>query len=324
MADTSTADTSTTNLPGNIPSDMPGDIPRDTPDEGNNTGHLQSLLHRLAVRPGVIQTDWPGLVVARLEQPVKRTPVVYAPSLCVVAEGQKLAYLGDRVFEYNPHNYLLCSLPLPIESEIPAATPERPVLATVLRFNLALLGRLLVEMEEFEEFIDWPVDTTVPAVAPCEMTPRVRAALIRLLQVVQHPMERRVLGPGTERELLFEVLRGPNGNLLRNFVLRDGSAHRVSRVVSFLEKHFREPLDIKSIAEQAGMSSSSLHQHFKRATSLSPIQFIKRMRLHEARAMLLRGCGASEVAFDVGYTSPSQFSREFRRMFGQSPTQVRA
>ncbi len=136
-------------------------------------------------------------------------------------------------------------------------------------------------------------------------------------------MERRLLAAGVQRELLFEVLRGPNGQLLRNFVLRDGSAHRVARVVSFLEKNFREPLDVKAIAKRAGMSSSSLHEHFKRATALSPIQFVKRMRLHQARALLLSGRGASEAAFDVGYTSASQFSREFRRMFGHPPSQVR-
>ncbi|MEM9454247.1 MAG: AraC family transcriptional regulator [Myxococcota bacterium] len=281
---------------------------------------LVRTIDRLATQTGVMATPWPGLVVGRMIEPMARTPVVYSPSLCVVAQGRKFAYLGDRPFEYNPRNYLLCSLPLPIESEIVTATPRKPMLAAILKFDPARVGTLLVEMEEY---FDWPNDAAPSvAVAPCEMSDGVHNALVRFLDVVDRPMERKILGPGLERELLFEVLRGPNGGLLRNFVLRDGSAHRVARVVSYLEKNYREPLDIKAIAKQAGMSHSTLHEHFKKATSLSPIQFIKKMRLHEARALLLGGRGASEAAFEVGYGSPSQFSREFRRMFGQTPSQL--
>jgi AraC-like DNA-binding protein len=281
---------------------------------------LSQSIERLAHEEGFTQTEWSRLIAARVSVPMPRTPVVYLPSLCVVAQGRKLAYLGSRPFEYNPRRYLLCSLPLPIESEILAVSREKPMLAVVLKFNPAQVGKLLVEMDEL---FDWPREAAPEsAVAPCEMTPRVHGALSRFLEAVSSPLERRMLAAGLEHELLFELLRGPNGHLLRSFVMREGSAHRVARVVSYLEKSFRQPLDVKAIAEQAGMSPSSLHEHFKRATSLSPIQFVKRMRLHEAHAQLLGGRGASEAAFSVGYTSPSQFSREFRRMFGQAPSQV--
>lgn len=287
-----------------------------------DSARLLHLIDTLADGTGVTKTTWPGLDVVRVTEPMVRTPVVYSPCLCVVAQGGKFAYLGDRTYEYNPHSYLLCSLPLPIESEIREASVDRPLLALVLRFDPALVGKLLVEMDEL---VTWPSDPTPrPAVAPCEMTPNVHRAIVRLLEAVRDPLEQRMLGPGLEREFLFEVLRGPNGNLLRDFVLRDGSAHRVARAVTFLEKNYREPLDVAAIAKRAGMSASSLHEHFKRATSLSPIQFVKRMRLHEARALLMSGRGASEAAFDVGYSSPSQFSREFRRMFGQAPSQIQA
>lgn len=257
-----------------------------------------------------------------MSQPSPRVPVVYQPTLCVVAQGRKIAHLGDQPFEYNPRKYLLCSLPLPIESEIVSATKAKPLLAAVLKLDPTRVSQLLVEMDEL---VRWPSDASSQgAVAPCDMTPRVRQALVRFLTAVADPLERRVLGAGLERELVFEVLRGPGGNLLRSSVPRDGSAYRVARVVSYLEKHYREPLDVKVIAQQAGMSLSSLHEHFKRATSLSPIQFVKRMRLHEARARMLGGRGATEAAFAVGYSSPSQFSREFRRMFGHAPSEVAA
>ncbi|MFC1642692.1 AraC family transcriptional regulator N-terminal domain-containing protein [Myxococcota bacterium] len=295
-----------------------------TPPGINTMGsaNLLECVDRLATHQGLTHTEWPGLVAARISQPMARTPAVYFPSLCVVAQGRKIAYLGDQPFEYDPGHYLLCSLPLPIETEILAATQRKPMLAVALKFDPARIGKLMVEMEEF---MAWSNDDGPHrAVAPCQMTDRVQGALVRFLEAVLCPMERQLLGSGLERELLFQVLRGPNGGLLRHFVLRDGSARRVARVVSYLEKNFLEPLDVKAIAEQAGMSASSLHEHFRRATSLSPIQFVKRLRLHEARAQVLGGRTASEAAYAVGYSSPSQFSREFRRMFGCAPSQISA
>jgi AraC-like DNA-binding protein len=281
---------------------------------------LRQLIDQLARHPGVNQTGWPGLTVARKTKPMARTPVVYPACLCVVAQGTKHAYIGEQTFEYDSDHFLLCSLPLPIESEVQNASEEVPLLALMLEFDPAAIAKLLVEMDEF---VSWPEVAAQPAVAPCRMTPGVRRAITRLLEVVASPIDRRILAPGLQREFLFEVLRGPNGNLLREFVLRDGSAHRVSRVVTHLEQNFRHEIDVSAIAKLAGMSSSTLYEHFKRATSLSPLQFVKKMRLHHARALLLSGRGASEAAFDVGYSSPSQFSREFRKMFGHSPNQVR-
>lgn len=282
---------------------------------------LRDAIEPLATDVGVTQTAVGNLFVGRITAPSPRAPAVYAPSLCVVAQGRKRAYLGDVPFEYDPGNYLLCSLTLPIESEIVTATPHKPMLAAILKFDPALVARLLVEMEEFSDGAVEPLPPQV-AVAPCRMSAPVHDALVRLLHAAADPMATRLIAAGLQRELVFEVLRGPNGQLLRNFVLRDGSAHRIARVVSHLERHYTEPLDVKDIAQQAGMSHSSLHEHFKRATSLSPIQFVKRLRLHEARAQLLAGRGASEAAFAVAYSSPSQFSREFRRMFGQAPSQL--
>ena len=282
---------------------------------------LVNLIGPLAPAPGVIETEWPGLVVFRLVAPMARTPVVYSPCLCIVAQGEKYAYLGEQTYQYDPESYLLCSLPLPIESEIKSASPEVPLLGLVLRFDPSVIGKILIEMDEY---VDWQESSSQSAIAPCQMSPGVHRAISRLLEAAASPMERRILGPGLQRELFFEILRGENGNLLRELVLRDSSAHRISRVVGFLEKRYREDLDVKSIAKQAGMSPSALHDHFKRTTNLSPMQFVKRMRLHEARALLISGRGASEAAFEVGYSSASQFSREFRRMFGHSPSQVRA
>ena len=196
---------------------------------------LGQLVGELASEPGITETALPNLIVARLTEPMPRTPVVYQPSLCVVAQGRKQAYLGDSVFEYNAESYLLCSLPLPIESEIPVASGEEPLLAMVFKLDPALLGKLILEMDEF---VDWSSDGPAgSAVAPCRMTANVHRAIIRLLEIVDSPIERKLLGDGLQRELLFEILRGPNGHLLREFVLRDGNSQRVARVGRMAQRH---------------------------------------------------------------------------------------
>ncbi len=282
---------------------------------------LASLIARHTRVEGPTDTDVPGLVLMRAHGSMKRRPVVYETSLCVVAQGSKCAHLGGRTFVYDPMHYLMCALTLPVESEIRTASAERPFLGLVLRFDPALVGQLLLEMDEFVAWSDAPPRE---AIVSGRMNAHLVRAMTRLVGCLDDPMEQNVLAPALTREILFEVLRGPHGHVLRSRVLRDGSAHRVARVVSFLEEHYAEPVDVAAMAKQAGMSQSALHHHFKEATTLSPMQFVKKMRLHKARTLILSGQGAAEAAFAVGYNSPSQFSREFRRLFGTPPSHVRA
>lgn len=286
----------------------------------DHPGELARLVHELARGEGLTTTAWPGLTAWRRSTPSSRSPAVYAPCLCVVAQGRKVAYLGDETIEGNPGRYLVTSLSLPIENQVLDASPERPLLGIAIDLDATVIGKLVLDMEPH---LVWPEkpDLATAAVAG-EMTPRLDDVLVRFLRAVQSPVEREVLARSFERELLFEVLRGPCGPILRDFVLRDGSAYRVAQAVSFIERQFREPLEIDAIAAHVGMSSSSLHEHFKKATSLSPIQYAKRRRLHEARSLLFAGRNASEAAFEVGYSSSSQFSREFRRMFGVPPSKA--
>lgn len=271
---------------------------------------------------GITETAWARLRVVCLREPMPRRPVVYMPSLCVVAQGRKCALIGNRRCVYDKDNYLVCSMTLPIESEVEQASPRRPFLAALLLVDPTLVGQLLLEMDSFASHR--PPLATRQAVATSPMDPQLRAAFTRLLEIVDRPMDREILGPSLEREILYTALRTPQGQLLRGCVLREGSAHRVADVVRFVEDNYRESLDIASLAKRAGMSPSALHHHFKQATALSPMQFVKRLRLHRAHALLISGRAAGEAAFEVGYASASQFSREFRRMFGHPPNQARA
>ncbi len=281
---------------------------------------LAALIARHATEDGRTFTELPGLSAVRMSAPLDCTPVVYEPSLCIVGQGHKRARLDGHSVVYDPMHYLICSITLPVESEIEHATPEQPFLGLVLDLDMAVISQLLLEVEEL---LPWPVDECdEPSITVGTMDAGFSRAVLRLLEVADDPVRRKVLAPGLKREVFFEALRGSQGHRLRQCVLRDSSAHRIARVVRYLEEHFRERLDVETIAREAGMSASALHQHFKQATTMSPMQFVKKLRLHHARSRLLTGESAGQAAFEVGYSSPSQFSREFRRMFGVSPTQV--
>jgi AraC-like DNA-binding protein len=281
---------------------------------------LAQMIREHAPQPGAHPTELPGLTLVKMEAPLPRTPVVYGTSICVVAQGAKQAHLGDRTHVYDAGHYLICSLTLPIESEIPAASARRPFLGIVLDVDPALVGRLVIEMDEGS----LPSSTPSPAVASSPVTPALSRVIHRMVAAAADPTDRRVLGPSLMREAIYEVLRGPHGRVLRDCAARDGAHAKVPRVIRFLEQNFARTLDVDEIARFAAMSPSALHKHFKEATTMSPMQYVKKLRLHHARTLLLSGRGAGEAGFEVGYASASQFSREFKRMFGQSPQGVRA
>jgi len=278
---------------------------------------LREAIGRLAVAEGVTHTAVPGLQVFRALAPTGPFAVEYRPCLCIVGQGRKQALIGDQAYEYNPEYYLVVSLPVPVTAQILDASPERPFLAVVLEIDVAEVGQLLVAMPQRCE----PSPST--AVRVSQMDTKLTDAVTRLLSVAEDATEARILGPGVVREVFFHVLGGEQGDLLRLLALRDGHSHRVARAIQFMQEHFDEALDVATIAKSAGVSSSRLQHIFKDVTALSPIQYLKKVRLHRARMMMLsEGLNAGEAAYRVGYGSPSQFSREFKRQFGMSPSRT--
>ena len=282
---------------------------------------LAEQLARLTPTEGFTESPVPGLRLYRQNRPTTEPlPVIYDPSICVIAQGSKDLAFGERTITYDPWHYVVNPLTLPTEATIAEATPERPFLGFLVRFDPVDLGKLLAEIDEH---LEWPSAPSCQAIDACAMDRAMVAALHRLIGSLDDPADRRVLAPALMREVLYTVLRGPLGHILREQATRGGSAHRVGRAVAFLERHFHEPLDIETIADKAAMSPSALHHHFKRLTALSPMQYVQRLRLHRARSLLLGGRAAAEAGFEVGYNSPSQFSREFRRLFGHPPSRLR-
>jgi AraC-like DNA-binding protein len=278
-----------------------------------------TLLESLAPKPGQNATPWPALRCFRAQRPTVPEPGVYTPSICIVAQGAKEARLEDRVFRYDPFHYLVIGAALPVRSNVVEASPRKPFLSMILDIGTAAVRELLLEMQEEPPVVS-PGWNREPPLRVSRMDARLLDAVIRLLEVVIDPIDRRVLAPAACREIAYLALRGEQGDLLRLALRRDARSPGVTRALHYIHRHLDEPLDVTALAKAAGMSVSSLHHQFKTVTTLSPLQYVKRIRLDRARQMLMDGTlQAAEAALRVGYESPSQFSREFKRLFGLPP-----
>lgn len=287
-----------------------------------STLSLVTELLRHAPKEGFHDTSIPGLRLYRQELPaVEPIAVFYEPSICVIAQGSKRLFFGERTITYDPGNFLVSALSLPLRAVVPQASPERPFLGFIIRFDPVQVATLLAEIDSRTS---WPEEEIPQVIEACPLNEALTRALSRLIRCLDDELDRQVLAGGLIREVLYEVLRGPKGHVLRALALRGGRTSQVARAVAFVEANFRQALDIGMIARRAAMSPSALHQHFKKLTALSPMQYVQQLRLHEARALLLSGLGVAEAGSVVGYNSPSQFSREFKRLFGVPPSQVPA
>lgn len=282
---------------------------------------LAALIEPWAPHDGRHASPLPGLSFIRLSQPSARLPVIYTSCLCFVAQGSKRAFLGSRVYTYDSQNYLVLSVPLPLVSEIFQASPEKPFLSISLQIDPSAVTDLLLELGEPQR-PPASRQAAQPGMFLSRMSDDLENAVARLLTALDSPHDRRILAPLAVREVLYRILSGEQGDLLRAVALHDSRSHRIARVVRFLNARYGEPLTISEIAREANMSPSTLHHTFKEVTSVSPLQYLKQIRLHQARLLMLQGSlSAGEAAHQVGYGSPSQFSREFKRLFGIAPTQ---
>jgi AraC-like DNA-binding protein len=278
---------------------------------------LASRIARLATGEGIVQTELASLRLARYSAPTPCLPCIYEPGLGIVVQGRKIIIAGDQTYQYDPLNYLVVSMTLPMQSQVVDATPDRPYLSLRLNIDLEQLASLILDLDAQAE---------APAQAPAcaAYVARVNAplldAVLRLMRLLDTPEDLRVLAPAAIREIHYRALLGDLGHRLRDLVVGDSRSHRIARAVQLLRQYYLEPLRIEALAEAVHMSVSSLHHQFKAATAMSPLQFQKQLRLHEARRlMLFEGLEAGAAAHRVGYESPSQFSREYKRLFGAPP-----
>ena len=277
---------------------------------------LARLIARHAPDSGMSGTAVARLTLIRSNQPSAPVPAVYEASLCIIAQGSKRVWLADRSVTYDASSYLLVSVDLPLVGHVLEASPAVPYLCCKIDFDPAALADLLAAEGRTLPRPDLPVLAVYPG------DPELIDAACRLVRLLDRPESIRVLAPLIEREILYRLLTGPHGGLLRQMASVDSHLNQVSRAIAAIRKGFQGQLRIDEIAAASGMSASSLHAHFKAITRMTPLEYQKRLRLQEARRLMLAdGANAGTAGYAVGYDSPSQFSREYRRLFGAPPRQ---
>jgi AraC-like DNA-binding protein len=277
---------------------------------------LAAIIARQCRGDGQFATAVPRLTMFRLSSPSSPVCSVVRSVFGVVAQGAKRIALADEEYDYDARSYLLTSVGLPLIGQVTEASPSAPYLGLALDLDPLKIADLIGKL---------PPAPPLPAggargVAVSPLTPSIADAVLRLARLVERPADIPVLAPLLEQELLYFLLTDRQGARLRDVVAKGSQGYRVSRAIHWVNEHYAQPMAIDALATAASMSRSSLHQHFKALTSMSPLQYQKALRLQEARRlMLVEELDAAAASHRVGYESPSQFSREYRRMFGAPP-----
>ena len=275
---------------------------------------LAALVARHVIRTGMASTPIDRLSLFRADEPTVPLPAVYDASLCIIAQGAKRVSLGGQSLLYDAAHYLLVSVDLPLVGHVIQADREAPYLCCKIDIDQTVLADLILAEGARAPKAD------LPALAVYRSDDDLVDAACRLLRLLDQPDSIAALAPLIEREILYRLLKGPHGPALRYLAVADSRLNQVSRAIATIRKGFDRPLRIGDIATASGMSPSSLHEHFKAVTKMTPLEYQKQLRLQEARRLMLSGgTNASGAGFAVGYESPSQFNREYARLFGAPP-----
>lgn len=262
-------------------------------------------------------TEIPGLTLHRRIAPTTPCPSTYQPSVVVIPQGRKQVDLGRTSFIYDAHRFLLTSVDLPTVARVVEATEETPCLALRLRLEIPVIRDLLSR----EEVPVAPVPPrNTPAMSTGTVTPEFLSACCRLIDLLFNPRDIPFLSEMIQREIFYRILRGPEGARLRAIATLGDQSHRTAKAIAWITTNYAKPLRVEELADIASMGISTLHHHFRMLTSMSPLQYQKQIRLQAARSLMLsKGIDAAGAAFEVGYESPTQFSREYSRFYGQPP-----
>jgi AraC-like DNA-binding protein len=280
----------------------------------NTISDLAALISRHVPRTGMTGTSIGRLSLFRADRPTVPLPAVYDASLCLIAQGAKRVSLAEQSLVYDAAHYLLVSVDLPLVGHVTEADPAAPYLCCKIDIDQAALADLILAEKDLGPSVG------MPALAVYRSDGDLIDAACRLVRLLDHPEDIRALAPLLEREILYRLLTGPHGPSLRYMAVADSHLSQVSRAIAAIRAGYQEQLRIGDIAAVAGMSPSSLHEHFKAVTRMTPLAYQKQLRLQEARRLMLtNGASAGSAGFAVGYDSASQFSREYARLFGAPP-----
>lgn len=279
---------------------------------------IKNIIERRLPEAGLFDTALEGVQLFRVIEAVPCVPAVYEPTVVAILSGTKEAVLDGEHHVYGSDQYLLCPMTLPVEAGTPQASEENPLIGVAITLEPRMMRALTMDIETAAGGIRQSQGSAPQALTLASWDAGFTQALLRLLELLDNPVDLEVLGTGRLRELCYAVLMGEAGAAARRAF---AVGNEIARTIDYLANHLNEPVTIDDMADHVGMSRAVFHRRFKEATTMSPIQFVKSMRLNHAAMKIAEGKTVSEAAWDVGYQSSSQFSREFKRMYGQSPRQ---
>ncbi len=246
-------------------------------------------------------------------------PKLYHPHIMLLAQGKKIIYLGGKEYLYDPYHYFVQTVSLPLNCKA-VIEDDQPIMGIILRITPQVIGEILFEMETEPV----PAKSISSSLYNAKTTDKLIDSCIRLVNTLESKNETKVLGPCYVKEILFRILNGENGNILRELANNNRGFYQIARVINNIHENYSQPIVIPALAKEAGMSPTAFHSAFKSVTSISPLQYIKNIRLHKAKEFIQNeGEKVNTAATRVGYESTSQFSREYKRFFGTSPTSDR-
>ena len=274
---------------------------------------IEQLL-RLLPKNKTIESTIPNLFFYCADRPSKTVSYIQEPSICIVLQGEREIYLGNDCQKFDNSNLMFCPVDIPLSMHIKHASSDHPVIVLSMKLNLMMIQEVLAkiplkqQMNEGHLGIKWQLDDAI------------MQAFERLVHLLDYPNNSEFLSSLIQQEIYYRLLSARQGNKLRQLVINGSHTHRIAQATDWLKTHLDKPIVIADLASQCGMSISGFHQHFKEVTQLSPLQYQKQLRLMEARRLIIiNDSQISQIAMQVGYESPSQFSREYKRLFGNSP-----
>jgi AraC-like DNA-binding protein len=284
--------------------------------EQSNLAELAALTARHSNGDGIHATAINGLRCIKLSAPNLKLPSVYEPSICVILQGTKQVLLEDEIYRYEPPQFLVVSVDLPLLGQVLEATAERPYLCIQIQID----PRSIVELLALSDAHRGIYTESARGLFVGTLDASTQDTVLRLARLLQTPRDIQVLAPLVLRELHYRLLHGEYGAAIAQMATAGSATHRIAQILRKMKSNLAAPMRIEELAAMANMSTSSFHQHFKNVTAMSPLQYHKRLRLTEARHILLsENVDATTTAFRVGYESASQFNRDYARLFGAPP-----
>lgn len=278
------------------------------------------LIEQNAPNEGANFTSLENVGLARISHPFERMPIMYEPALVLLGQGAKRCYIGDSAFNYRAGEYLILFLPMPLEVTIYDVSPEQPALMVGFRLDLSRLASVLLRLDDVDDTTRPPQNDDPTGIYTAPMKAGLLDAAIRMLRALSDPVDVAMLSQAILDEIYYRILREDREGALRLLLQKQAQIKQIARAVDYIHHNLGQIISVEELADMVNMSTTTFHRNFKEVMHLSPLQYAKSIKLHRAQVLIREGKRANEAGYLVGYNSPAQFSREYKRQFGYAPS----